>query len=77
MVGEQKSKDEWSQKSYLTDFLNKVIVCETLSGKTISGILTSYDKYELILVETKDIKSKKPMKIVVYKHALISIREME
>jgi small nuclear ribonucleoprotein (snRNP)-like protein len=77
MVGEQKSKDEWSQKSNLTDFLNKVIVCETLSGKTISGILTSYDKYELILVETKDIKSKKPMKIVVYKHALVSIREME
>ncbi len=77
MVGEQRNKDEWSQKSYLTDFLNKVIVCDTLSGKTITGILTSYDKYELILVETKDIKSKKPMKIVVYKHALVSIREME
>jgi len=77
MVGEQRNKDEWSQKSYLTDFLNKVIVCDTLSGKTITGILTSYDKYELILVETKDIKSKKPLKIVVYKHALVSIREME
>ncbi|MDP2841784.1 MAG: RNA chaperone Hfq [Candidatus Methanoperedens sp.] len=77
MVGEQKNKDEWSQKSYLSDFMNKVIVCDTLSGKTITGILTSYDKYELILVETKDIKSKKPMKIVVYKHALVSIREME
>lgn len=77
MVGEQKNKDEWSQKSYLTDFLNKVIVCDTLSGKTITGILTSYDKYELILVETKDIKSKKPLKIIVYKHALVSIREME
>ncbi len=77
MVGEQRNKDEWSQKSYLTDFLNKVIVCDTLSGKTITGILTSYDKYELILVETKDIKSKKPMKIIVYKHALVSIREME
>ena len=77
MVGEQRNKDEWSQKSYLTDFLNKVIICDTLSGKTITGILTSYDKYELILVETKDIKSKKPLKIVVYKHALVSIREME
>jgi small nuclear ribonucleoprotein (snRNP)-like protein len=77
MVGEQKNKDEWSQKSYLSDFMNKVIVCDTLSGKTITGILTSYDRYELILVETKDIKSKKPMKIVVYKHALVSIREME
>ncbi len=77
MVGEQKNKDEWSQKSYLSDFLNKVIICDTLSGKTITGILTSFDKYELILVETKDIKSKKPMKIIVYKHALVSIREME
>jgi small nuclear ribonucleoprotein (snRNP)-like protein len=77
MVGEQRNKDEWSQKSYLTDFLNKVIICDTLSGKTITGILTSYDKYELILVETKDIKSKKPLKIIVYKHALVSIREME
>jgi small nuclear ribonucleoprotein (snRNP)-like protein len=77
MVGEQRNKDEWSQKSYLSDFLNKVIVCDTLSGKTITGILTSYDKYELILVEPKDIKSKIPLKIVVYKHALVSIREME
>ena len=77
MVGEQRNKDEWSHKSYLNDFLNKVIVCDTLSGKTITGILTSYDKYELILVETKDIKSKKPLKIIVYKHALVSIREME
>jgi len=77
MVGEQKNKDELSQKSYLSDFMNKVIICDTLSGKTITGILTGFDKYELILVETKDIKSKKPMKIVVYKHALVSIREME
>jgi small nuclear ribonucleoprotein (snRNP)-like protein len=77
MVGEQKNKDESSKKSYLSDFLNKVIVCDTLSGKTLTGILTGYDKYELILVETKDIKSKKPLKTVVYKHALVSIREME
>ncbi len=79
MVGEQRNKDETSQKSdkYLSDFINKVVVCETLSSKTITGILTGYDKYELILVETKDIKSKKPMKTIVYKHGLTSIREME
>lgn len=79
MVGEQRNRDEGPQKSekYLSDFMNKVIVCESLSGKTITGILTGYDKYELILVETKDIKSKKPMKTIVYKHGLISIREME
>ncbi len=57
--------------------MNKVVVCDTLSGKTITGVLTGYDKYELILVETKDIKSKKPLKIVVYKHGLVSIREVE
>ena len=78
MVGEQKNKDNTLQKSdYLSDFRNKVVVCETLSGKTITGILTGYDKYELILVETKDIKSKKPLKTIVYKHGLVSIREME
>jgi small nuclear ribonucleoprotein (snRNP)-like protein len=77
MIGEQRTKDEWSQKSYLSDFLNKIVVCETLSGKTINGILTGFDKYELILVETKDIKSKKPMKTIIYKHGLVSIREME
>lgn len=78
MAEEQKNKDEGSQKpdKYLSDFMNKVIICETLSGKTITGILTGYDKYELILVETKDIKSKKP-KTIIYKHGLISIREMD
>jgi len=54
-----KNKDEMPHKSYLSDFMNKVVVCETMSGKTITGILTGFDKYELILVETKDIKSKK------------------
>jgi small nuclear ribonucleoprotein (snRNP)-like protein len=79
MAGEQRNREEASQKpdKFLSDFMNKVVVCETLSGKTITGILTGYDKYELILVETKDIKSKKPMKIIVYKHSLISIREMD
>ncbi len=79
MVGEQRNKDELLQKSdnYLSDFMSKVVVCETLSSKAIIGILTGYDKYTLILVETKDIKSKKPRKTVVYKHALVSIREME
>ncbi|MCE8428379.1 MAG: RNA chaperone Hfq [Candidatus Methanoperedens sp.] len=78
MIGEQKIKDEGPQKSdkYLSDFMNKVVVCYTLSGKTITGILTGYDKYELILVETKDIKSKNPKKIVIYKHGLVSIQEM-
>ncbi|MCE8425250.1 MAG: hypothetical protein J5U17_05675 [Candidatus Methanoperedens sp.] len=79
MAGEQKIKDERSQNSdkYLSDFMNKVVVCETLSGKTITGILTGYDKYELILVETKDIKSRKLMKTIIYKHGLFSIREMD
>jgi small nuclear ribonucleoprotein (snRNP)-like protein len=79
MDGEQKNKGEGSQKSdkHLSDFMNKVVVCETLSGKTITGILTGYDKYELILVETKDIKSKKPMKTIIFKHGLISIREID
>ncbi len=77
MIGEQKYMEEKSQKSYLSDFMNKVVVCETMSGKTMTGILTGFDKYELILIETKDIKSKKPMKIIVYKHGLISVREFE
>lgn len=79
MNGEQRNKDEGSQKpdKYLSDFINKVIVCETISGKTITGILTGYDKYELLLVDVKDIKSKKPKKMVVYKHGLISIQEIE
>jgi small nuclear ribonucleoprotein (snRNP)-like protein len=79
MVGEQRNKEEALQKSdnYLSDFMSKVVACETLSGKAIIGILTGYDKYTLSLVETKDIKSKKPMKTVVYKHALVSIREMD
>ncbi len=78
MAGEQKYKDEGLQKSdkYLSDFMNKVVVCEILNGKTITGILTGYCKYELILVEAKDIKSKKSVKTIVYKHGLISIREM-
>ncbi|MBU4223460.1 MAG: hypothetical protein KKA10_17875 [Euryarchaeota archaeon] len=79
MVGEQNNKVEGSQKSdkYLSDFMNKVVVCETLNGKTITGILTGYDKYELVLVETKEIKSKKPLKTIVYKHGLFSIQEMD
>ncbi len=79
MNGEQRIKDDGAQKSdkYLSDFMNKVVVCETLSGKTITGVLTGYDKYELLLVNVKDIKSKKPNKMVVYKHGLISIQEME
>jgi len=79
MVERQKNMDEELQKSnkYLSDFINKVVVCETLSGKTITGVLTGFDKFELILVEVKDIKSKKPMKTVVFKHGLISVREID
>ncbi len=60
MAGEQRNKDEGSQKSdkYLSDFMNKVVVCETLSGKTITGILTGYDKYELILVKQRILNRK-------------------
>jgi len=79
MVERQKNKDDEPQKSdkYLSDFINKVVVCETLSGKTITGVLTGFDKFELILVELKDIKSKNPKKTVVFKHGLVSVRETE
>ena len=79
MIERQKNRDEEPQKSdkYLSDFINKVVVRETLSGKTITGVLTGFDKFELILVEVKDIKSKKPMKTVVFKHGLVSVREVE
>ena len=73
MVEKQQSKDE----EYLHDFMNKVVVCETSSGKTISGVLIGFNKYEILLVEAKDIKSKKPVKTLVYKHGLISIKETE
>lgn len=78
-MAEIQKKDGESQKSdkYLSDFMNKVVVCDTLSGKTITGVLTGYDKYELILVEAKDIKSKKPMKTLVFKHGLVSVRETD
>jgi len=42
MIGEQRNMEEKSQKSYLSDFMNKVVVCETMSGKTITGILTGF-----------------------------------
>jgi len=79
MIERQRNKDDEPQKSdkYLSDFINKVVVCETLSGKTINGVLTGFDKFELILVELKDIKSKNPKKTVVFKHGLISVREIE
>ncbi|CAG0958969.1 hypothetical protein METP3_00709 [Methanosarcinales archaeon] len=69
--------EKLQQSEYISDLINKIVVCETFSGKTITGILTEYSKYELILIETKDIKSKKPKKIVVFKHGVVSIREME
>ncbi len=83
-IQKNKNKDK-SKKFYvvkdedkfLSEFMNKVIVCETLSGKTITGILTGHDRYTLLLIETKDIKSAKPMKTIVFKHGLFSIRELE
>ncbi len=68
---------EQGTDKYLSEFVNKVVICETLSGKTITGVLTGYNKYELILMEAKDIKSKNPAKTLVYKHGLVSIRETE
>jgi small nuclear ribonucleoprotein (snRNP)-like protein len=57
MVERQKNKDDEPQKSdkYLSDFINKVVVCETLSGETITGVLTGFDKFELILVSSSKV----------------------
>lgn len=65
------------EDKFLPEFVNKIVVCELLGGKTITGVLTGYDKYSLMLVEAKDLKSKKPVQNMVYKHAIISIREAE
>jgi len=50
MVEKQRNNDEESQKQdkYLSDFINKIVVCETMSGKTITGIFTGFNKYELL-----------------------------
>jgi small nuclear ribonucleoprotein (snRNP)-like protein len=78
MVEKGKSRNEASQQSeYLSSLINKIVVCETLTGKTITGVLTEHNKYELILVDTKDIKSKQPKKTVVFKRSVVSVREME
>ncbi len=80
MAEKGKSRTEninLKQSGYLSDFINKIVVCEMLSGKTLTGVLTEYSTYELVLVETKDIKSKKPAKTVVFKHSLVSVRELE
>ena len=79
MAEKQKSRDAQSQQpdNYLSDFMNKVVVCETLSGKTITGVLAGYDRFNILLIETKDIKSTNPMKTMIYKHGVVSIRETE
>ncbi len=79
MAEKQKSRDAQSQQpdKYLSDFMNKVVVCETVSGKTITGVLAGYDRYNILLIETKDIKSTNPMKTMIYKHGVVSIRETE
>ncbi len=80
----QKNKDKnkkfyvmKEEDKFLPDFVNKLVVCETLSGKTITGVLTGYDRYTMLLIEAKDIKSIKPMKTIIFKHSLMSIREVE
>ncbi len=78
MAEKEKSRTGAARKpELLSDFINKIVVCETLSGKTLTGVLTEHSTYELVLVETKDIKSKKPAGTVVFKHGLVSVREME
>ncbi len=80
MAEKGKSRTEnlsLKQSRYLSDFINKIVACETLSGKTLTGILTECSTYELVLVETKDIKSKTPKKTVVFKHSLVNVRELE
>ncbi len=79
MAEKQKIKDAQSQQldKYLSDFMNKVVVCETLSEKTITGVLAGYDRYTILLIEMKDIKSTNPMKTMIYKHGVVSIRETE
>ncbi len=79
MAEKQKIRDAQSQQldKYLSDFMNKAVVCETLSGKTITGVLAGYDRYTMVLIEMKDIKSTNPMKTMIYKHGVVSIRETE
>ncbi len=65
------------KSDYFSDLMNKVVVCEALNGKTITGVLTGYNQYELHLIESKDIKSKTPRKTLIFKHRLVSVKEME
>ncbi len=39
------------KSDYFSDLMNKVVVCEALNGKTITGVLTGYNQYELHLIE--------------------------
>ncbi len=50
MAEKQKIRDAQSQQldKYLSDFMNKAVVCETLSGKTITGVLAGYDRYKFV-----------------------------
>ncbi len=79
MTEKQKNKGNGSEKedAYLPDFMNKVVVCETVGGKTITGVLAGYDRYTMVLIEMKDIKSPNPKKTMLYKSGVASLREME
>jgi small nuclear ribonucleoprotein (snRNP)-like protein len=60
---------------FLNDLVNKVVACETMSGKIITGVLIGYDTYTLLVVEPKDIKNPNPKRTVIFKHGLVSICE--
>ncbi len=63
--------------SVFADFMNKIVSCDLMTGETLSGVLVEQRQYELILIDTKDLKSKTPKKTLVFKHGVVSIREME
>ncbi len=78
-IGKKYDKHQLKPGSdkFLNDFVNKVVACETLSGKTITGVLIGYDTYTLLVVEPKDIKDPNPKRTVIFKHGMVSIRETE
>ncbi len=89
-ITEQEKEQKWDKgkkhdkhqpkpgsDKFIDDLANKVVACETLSGKTITGVLTGYDTYTLLVVEPKDIKNPNPKGTVIFKHGLVSVRETE
>jgi small nuclear ribonucleoprotein (snRNP)-like protein len=62
-------------EKFLNDLVNKVVSCETLSGKTTTGILMSYDTYTLLVVDPKELKNPNPKRTILFKHGLMSLSE--